>query len=407
MAFRAGTELSEHQNPGEATCLSPGGVGLRAGKESWQGKAGDLLIVPDGLHSLEAEEDSAILMTVAKIKTTAAAAGRRGQSGAIAGLDDRKEQKMTVIPFEEVPKTRRWWARGAYAAVFCAELVPLVAAGVAGTVALLLTGAGGVVVTVAGIYWFLISRGFCAGVRWRWRCSHRWWSGPLYSGGPAVGGRDRRGAGFVALVCARAALRESVRSKMTEYPAPAWQHPFLVMNPRSGGGKVVKFDLQREAEELGAEVALLEGPDRWTSKRWPGRPWNGGPICSASPVGTEPRRWCRHCGRAQPSVPGDQRRHPEPFRPDLGLDREDPTGCLDALRDGVELHVDLGKINGRTFVNNSSFGVYAEVVQSPEYRDDKTGTVLQMLPDLMRGAKGARLHAQYDGTGWTGRRRCW
>jgi diacylglycerol kinase family enzyme len=86
------------------------------------------------------------------------------------------------------------------------------------------------------------------------------------------------------------------------------------------------------------------------------------------------------------------------FALDLGLDREDPTGCLDALRDGVELHVDLGRINGRTFVNNSSFGVYAEVVQSPEYRDDKTGTVLQMLPDLIKGDKGARLHAQFDGT---------
>lgn len=83
---------------------------------------------------------------------------------------------------------------------------------------------------------------------------------------------------------------------------------------------------------------------------------------------------------------------------DLGLDRDDPTGCLDALRDGVELHVDLGQFNGRTFVNNASFGVYAEVVQSPEYRDDKAGTVLQMLPDLMKGDKGARLQARVDGT---------
>ena len=70
MAFRAGTQLSEHQNPGEATVfVLRGCVRLRAGKESWQGKTGDLLIVPDGLHSLEAEEDSAILMTVAKTKT--------------------------------------------------------------------------------------------------------------------------------------------------------------------------------------------------------------------------------------------------------------------------------------------------------------------------------------------------
>jgi quercetin dioxygenase-like cupin family protein len=68
-AFRGGTQLSEHQNPGEATVyVVKGSVTLRAGGESWQGKAGDLLIVPDGLHSLEAEEDSAVLMTVAKIK---------------------------------------------------------------------------------------------------------------------------------------------------------------------------------------------------------------------------------------------------------------------------------------------------------------------------------------------------
>ncbi|MEO5780553.1 MULTISPECIES: cupin domain-containing protein [Arthrobacter] len=68
MAFAAGTQLSEHQNPGEATVyVLRGCVRLHAGADSWQGKAGDLLIVPEGLHSLEAEEDSAILMTVAKI----------------------------------------------------------------------------------------------------------------------------------------------------------------------------------------------------------------------------------------------------------------------------------------------------------------------------------------------------
>ena len=69
MAFKAGTQLSEHQNPGEATVfVLRGCVRLQAGDESWQGKAGDLLIVPDGLHSLHAEEDCAILMTVAKVR---------------------------------------------------------------------------------------------------------------------------------------------------------------------------------------------------------------------------------------------------------------------------------------------------------------------------------------------------
>jgi hypothetical protein len=74
---------------------------------------------------------------------------------------------------------------------------------------------------------------------------------------------------------------------------------------------------------------------------------------------------------------------------DLGLDREHPDAGLDALTDGVELRLDLGLIGGRTFVNNASFGAYAEVVQCPAYRDDKRGTTLQMLPELLSGHRGA------------------
>jgi diacylglycerol kinase family enzyme len=81
------------------------------------------------------------------------------------------------------------------------------------------------------------------------------------------------------------------------------------------------------------------------------------------------------------------------FALDLGLDREDPARCLDALRDGVELRVDLGFIDGRPFVNNASFGAYAAVVQSPAYREDKTGTTLDLLPELLAGQQGPRLVA--------------
>ena len=82
------------------------------------------------------------------------------------------------------------------------------------------------------------------------------------------------------------------------------------------------------------------------------------------------------------------------FALDLGLDREDPSRCLEALRDGVELHVDLGVIGGRPFVNNASFGAYAAVVQSAAYRDDKTRTTMEMLPDLLVGHQGPRLVAR-------------
>ena len=82
------------------------------------------------------------------------------------------------------------------------------------------------------------------------------------------------------------------------------------------------------------------------------------------------------------------------FALDLGLDREDPSRCLDALRDGVELQVDLGFIGDRPFVNNASFGAYAAVVQSPAYRDDKTHTTAEMLPGLLVGQQGPRLVAK-------------
>jgi len=85
------------------------------------------------------------------------------------------------------------------------------------------------------------------------------------------------------------------------------------------------------------------------------------------------------------------------FALDLGLDRDDPAACLDALSDGVDLLVDLGEVGGRTFVNNASFGAYAEVVDTPAYRDDKLGTTLDLLPDLLQGQRGARLTAQADG----------
>ncbi len=82
------------------------------------------------------------------------------------------------------------------------------------------------------------------------------------------------------------------------------------------------------------------------------------------------------------------------FALDLGLDRGNPAACLDALTDGVELRVDLGFAGDQPFVNNASFGAYAAIVQSPAYRDDKIGTSLEMLPDLLTGQQGPRLVAR-------------
>ncbi|HTT51708.1 MAG TPA: diacylglycerol kinase family protein [Streptosporangiaceae bacterium] len=79
-------------------------------------------------------------------------------------------------------------------------------------------------------------------------------------------------------------------------------------------------------------------------------------------------------------VPAGTRNH---FALDLGLNRDDVVGALDAFADGVEQRIDLATVNGRTFVNNTSLGLYAKVVQSPEYRDAKLRTAAAMLPDLL------------------------
>ena len=67
-------------------------------------------------------------------------------------------------------------------------------------------------------------------------------------------------------------------------------------------------------------------------------------------------------------IPSGTRNH---FALDLGVDREDVVGALDAFVDGGERYVDLGEVNGRVFVNNVSLGVYAEAVSQDGYREAK------------------------------------
>ncbi|MFI8996794.1 diacylglycerol/lipid kinase family protein [Streptomyces sp. NPDC053542] len=202
-----------------------------------------------------------------------------------------------------------------------------------------------------------------------------------------------------AVVAGRAALvRVDRPAAMPEFPAFPPRQPFLIMNPRSGGGKVERYGLREKAEALGADVALLEGP---------------GPVDVAGLARAAVAKGADLLGVAGGDgtqavvaevasshgipllvIPAGTRNH---FALDLGLDRDDPAKALDALRDGVELHVDLGRAGGRPFVNNVSFGAYAEVVQSPSYRDGKTRTVADLLPDFLAGHRGAHLTARAAG----------
>src|SRR5580700_3170413 len=144
------------------------------------------------------------------------------------------------------------------------------------------------------------------------------------------------------------------------------------MNPRSGGGKVGRFDLKHKAEGLGAEVFLMDGPEEVDVAAVARDAVARGSdlLGVAGGDGTQALVASVAALHGIPFVviTAGTRNH---FALDLGLDRENPAACLGALSDGIELQVDLGVIGGQTFVNNASFGAYAEVVQTPAYRDDK------------------------------------
>ena len=91
-------------------------------------------------------------------------------------------------------------------------------------------------------------------------------------------------------------------------------------------------------------------------------------------------------------VPAGTRNH---FALDLGIDREDVVGALDAFTEGVEQVIDLAEVNGRVFVNNASMGVYAKIVQSDDYRDAKMHTTAEMLPQLL-GPDATPLDLRFD-----------
>jgi diacylglycerol kinase family enzyme len=84
-------------------------------------------------------------------------------------------------------------------------------------------------------------------------------------------------------------------------------------------------------------------------------------------------------------IPSGTRNH---FALDLGVDRDDVVGALDAFVHGSEHLIDLGEVNGRVFVNNVSLGVYAEAVQRPAYRGAKVRTLIDTASSVLGPGPG-------------------
>jgi diacylglycerol kinase family enzyme len=288
---------------------------------------------------------------------------------------------------------RRWAARGALMTAAAALVTPLVIAGVLSLVLLVIAVAGFAIVA-AGLWWLLSHRGLVRvaggfviviavfGVAVIFALADFWWIVAVTVALWLV---------FGAL--ARIALRGSGAQMAEFHAAPAYR-PLLIMNPRSGGGKVARFGLKGKAEALGARVVMLGAGDSDVVALARDAVAEGADLLGVA--GGDGTQALVAGVAAEHDVPmlvisAGTRNH---FALDLGLDLDDPARCLDALSDGVELRVDLGDANGRPFVNNASFGAYAQIVRSPDYRADKLQTTLRQLPDLLVRETGARLCAE-------------
>ena len=187
-------------------------------------------------------------------------------------------------------------------------------------------------------------------------------------------------------VAAVAAGRSAFAGHARLADAQAPSRPVLFYNPRSGDGKAERFHLAEEARKRGIEpieltpdmsleslvaAALAQGAD--------GLAMAGGDGSQAVVAAAAAR-----AGLPYACIPSGTRNH---FALDLGVDRDDPVGALDAFVDGGERVVDLAEVNDRVFVNNVSMGLYAEAVQNEAYRNAKLRTLLDTVPELA-GASG-------------------
>jgi diacylglycerol kinase family enzyme len=158
--------------------------------------------------------------------------------------------------------------------------------------------------------------------------------------------------------------------------------PVLFVNPASGGGKAARAALADHARERGIGVIVLR-PDRSLASLVDETVESGtdalGMAGGDGSLGIVAAAAQAH-GLPFVCIPAGTRNH---FALDVGVDRHDLVGALEAFVDGVERLVDVGSVNGRVFLNNVSLGIYGEAVREATYRDAKARTLLETARQVL------------------------
>ncbi|HEY2714585.1 MAG TPA: diacylglycerol kinase family protein [Solirubrobacterales bacterium] len=188
---------------------------------------------------------------------------------------------------------------------------------------------------------------------------------------------------IVAVLGSLAASRRAFRPAGELPPAPALRQPVLFVNPRSGDGRAARVGLAAAARERGIEVVELHPGEDLEQLVTAAVGRGADALAMAGGDGSQAvvATVAAAHDLAYACIPSGTRNH---FALDLGVDREDVVGALDALLPGAgERYVDLGEVNGRVFVNNVSLGIYAIAVSQEGYREAKMRTLLDTLADAL------------------------
>jgi diacylglycerol kinase family enzyme len=171
-------------------------------------------------------------------------------------------------------------------------------------------------------------------------------------------------------------------SDHTEGPADTPRLPVLFVNPLSGGGKATRAQVADRARERGIEVVVLSS-DRDPAALVREAVARGADALAVAggdgSLAVVAAAASTH-GLPFTCVPAGTRNH---FARDLRIDRHDLTGALEALIDGVERRIDVAEVNGRTFLNNVSLGIYGDAVRRSEYRGAKVRTLLETADQVL------------------------